>query len=65
MKSYFTRNEIPYYLQNKNALKIPLAHSTGYGTNSVLFRACLVWNKLPPSVKHSQSLIEFKWKLEL
>ena len=45
-------------------LKIPSARSTRYGTNSILFRACLVWNKLPLSVKQSQSLIEFKSKIK-
>ena len=29
---------------------------THCGTNAILFRACLVWNKLPLSVKKSQSL---------
>ena len=53
MKSYFTK-EIPYCLRNGNFLKIPSARSTHDGTNSILFRACLVWNKLPLSVKQSQ-----------
>ena len=58
MKSYFTIKEIPYRLQNGNVLKIPSAGSTCNGTNSVLFRACLVWNKRPLSVKQSHSLID-------
>ena len=41
MKSYFTIKEIPYCLRNGNFLKIPPARSTRYGTNSILFRACL------------------------
>ena len=53
MKSCFTIKEIPYWLQNGNFLKMPSARSTRYGTNSILFRACLVWNELPPSVKQS------------
>ena len=65
MKSYFTIKEIPYCLRNGNFLKIPSARSTRYGTNSILFRACLVWNKLPLSVKQSQSLIEFKSKIKV
>ena len=60
MKSYFIIKGIPYCLRNGNFLKIPPAHSTRYGTNSILCRTCLVWNKLPISVKQSQSLIEFK-----
>ena len=56
MKSYFTIKEIPNCLRNGNFLKVPSARSTRYGTNSILFPACLVWNKLPLSVKQSQSI---------
>ena len=31
----------------------------------ILFGACLVWNKLPLSVKQSQSLIEFKSNIKV
>ena len=65
MKSYFTITEIPYCLRNGNFLKIPSTRSERYGTTSILFRACLVWNKLPLSVKQSQSLIEFKSKIKV
>ena len=65
MKSCFTIKEIPYCLRNGNFLKIQSARSTRYGTNSILFQACLVWNKLPLSVKQSQSLIEFKSKIKV
>ena len=64
MKLYFTIKEIPNCLRNGNFLKILSTHSKRYGTNSVVFRACLVWNKLPLSVKQSQSLIEFKSKIK-
>ena len=60
MKSFFTIKEIPYCLRNGSVLKKPSARSTWYRKNSILFRACLVSNKLPLSVKQSQSLIEFK-----
>ena len=69
MKSYFTIKEIAYCLRNGNILKIPSAHSTCYGTNSVLFRACLVWNELVfllNKVNHSLNLnliLKFKKKL--
>ena len=43
---------------------IPSTRSKRYGTNSIVFRACLVWNKLPLSVKQSQLLIEFKSKIK-
>ena len=63
MKSYFPIKEIPYSLRNGSVLKIPPTRSTYYGTNSIHFRACLLWNKLPTSLKESQSLPEFKYKI--
>ena len=51
MKPYFIIKEIPYNLRNGCVLKLPSANSTYYGINSVLFRECLMWNRLPVSVK--------------
>ena len=56
MKPYFIIKEMPYNLRNGCALKLPSTNSTYYGINSVLFRACLMWNRLPVSVKQSQSI---------
>ena len=64
MKNYFSIKEIPYSLINGSALKIPSARSTYYGINSIHFRACVLWNKLPNSLKESQSLPEFKNKIK-
>ena len=64
MKSYFPIKEIPYSLRNGSVLKIPPTRSTYYGTNSIHFRACLLWNKLPKALKESQSLSEFKYKIK-
>ena len=38
MKSYLTMKETPYCLRNRIFFKIQSAHSTCYGTNSILFR---------------------------
>ena len=64
MKNYVSIKEIPYSLRNGSALKISSARSTFYGTNSIHFRACLLWNKVPNSLKGSQSLPEFKYKIK-
>ena len=64
MKPYFKIKEMPYNLRNGYALKLPSTNSTYYGINLVLFRACLLWNQLPLSVKQSQSLREFKSKMK-
>ena len=45
-------------------LKLPNAKSSYYGINSVQFRACLLWNGLLQSVKHSESILEPKRKLK-
>ena len=64
LKNYFSIKEIPYSLRNGSVLKIPSTRSTYYGTNSIHFRACLLWNKLPNTLKESQSLPEFKYKIK-
>ena len=55
---------MPYNSRNGCALELPSANSTYYGNNSVLFRACLLWNRPPLSVKQSQPLLEFKSKMK-
>ena len=65
MKPYFKIKEIAYNLRNGYALKLPSTNSAYYGINSVLFRACLLWNQLPLSIKQSQSLLEFKSKMKI
>ena len=60
IKPFFTVKELSCNLRNGHILNLPTARSTYYGTNSILFRACQVWNNLPLSIKQSQSLLEFK-----
>ena len=64
MKPYFKIKEMPYDLKNGNALKLLSANSKYYRINSVLFRTCLLWNRLPLFLKQSQSLLEFKSKMK-
>ena len=56
---------MPYNLRNGCALKLPSANSTYYGINSVLFKACLMWNRLPVSVKQSRHYLNSNLKLKL
>ena len=65
MKPYFIIKEMPYNLRDGCVLKLPSANSTYYGINSVLFRACLMWNWLPVSVKQIQSYLNSNLKLKL
>ena len=64
IKPFFTIKEIPYELRNRHILNLPSARTSYYCTNSILFRACQVWNNLPRSIKQSQSLLEFKTNIK-
>ena len=64
MKPYFKIKEMPYNLRNGYALKLPSTNSTYYGINSVLLRACLLWNQLLLSLKQGQIQKEFKSKMK-
>ena len=64
IKPFFTVKELPYNLRNVHILNLPSARTTYYGTNSILSRACQVWNNLPLSIKQSQSLLEFKTNIK-
>ena len=59
---YFTFKNIAYNIRNGPLLKLPNAKSTNHGITSVHFRACLFWNGLLQSVKHSESILELKRK---
>ena len=64
MWSYFTFKNITYNIRNGPLLKLHDAKSTYYGINSIHFRACLLWNGLPQSIKHSESILELYRKLK-
>ena len=64
IKPFFAVKELLYNLCNGHILNLPLTRITYYGTNSILFRACQVWNSLPLSIKQSQSLLEFKTNIK-
>ena len=61
MWSYFVFKNITYNIRNGPLLRLS---STSYGINSVLFRACLLFNSLPQSVKYSESIAELKTKMK-
>ena len=64
MWNFFERNHIPYNLRRGDLLLLPPAKSTRYGVNSLAFRGSLLWNNLPPQVKESQTLEEFKSRIK-
>ena len=64
MWSYFVFKNITYNTRNSPLLRLPSAKSTSCGINSVLFRACLLRNSLPQSVKYCESIAELKTKMK-
>ena len=64
MWSYFVFKNITYIIRNGPLLRLPAAKSTSYDINSVLFRACVLRNSLPQSVKYSESIVALKTKLK-
>ena len=63
MWNFFESNHIPYNLGRGDLLLLPPGKSTRYGVNSLAFRGGrggLLWNNSPPQIKESQTLVEFK-----
>ena len=46
----FLQKTNPYSLRNNSLLKIPIVKSTTYGTNSIIFKGSIIWNKLPQKI---------------
>ena len=63
MWSYFHENPMPYDLRKGiNVFPEPV-QSFRFGLNSIHFRGSILWNNLPSSIKNSQTINEFKIKL--
>ena len=65
MWDFFMQKESIYNLRNNFLLKLPLTTTTRYGTNSVLFKASLLWNALPNEYKCVSNLEEFNENIKL
>ena len=64
MWSYFAFKNILYNIRKSSLLRLPAVKLTSYNINSVLLRACLLWNSLPISTKYSESIVELKTKMK-
>ena len=65
MWSYFSEKPLPYNLRNGNSLQLPHVKSYRFGINSLRFRGSLLRNNFPFSVKNTETLTEFKNKLNI
>ena len=63
MSWLFPPKSIPYSLRRQNLLEIPNSDSVRHGINSFSFRASILWNKIPDTIKTSGNISEFKSKL--
>ena len=61
---YFAFKNITHNIKNGPLLWLSVAKLTSYSINLVLFRACLLWNSLPQSVKYRLSILELKTKMK-
>ena len=64
LRSYFTDKDMYYSLRKGTTLDLPKTHSFYYGTKAVHFQCSLIWNKLHGVVKSSNSLFEFRNRIE-
>ena len=60
----FPKKQITYDLRSGNTLLLSKKNTVTYGVNSLQFRACSLWNKLPKFIKDSNRLSEFKNKIK-
>ena len=64
MWSYFVFKNVSYSIRKGPLLMLPAAKLISYGINSVLFRACLLWDSFLQYVKYSESILELKMKMK-
>ena len=60
----FQLKDRPYDLRGKLQLKIPPARTKTYGTNSLVFKASILWNSLPNEYKLSETTDIFKSRIK-
>ena len=64
MQEIFCDNTTYYTLSNGNELFQPRVRSVNDGTESVRFKGPQLWKMLPPTIRNSQSLCQFKTKIK-
>ena len=64
MWDLFCYKKCSYNLRGQLLVKLPSTRTVTYGTNSLLFRASIIWNKLPNKFKELCSANLFKKKIK-
>ena len=60
MSTFFKNKHFSYSLRNSNLVSLPPIKTVKYGTNSLHFRSCFTWNRLPDNIKMSSNVDAFK-----
>ena len=60
MRDVFAERNNQHHLRNENHLRLPVAKRTSYGLETIEYRSCHFWSTVPPEIKDSNSLSEFK-----
>ncbi len=63
MKDLFQDKSRNYNLRYTKLKLLPSTKTKTYGTNAIIFKGCLLWNKLPEIYKSSKSINEFKQQI--
>ena len=64
MEEIFRENAAHYNLRNNNEFAQPRMKSVGNGTESIQFKGPQLWQMLPPTIRNSESLCQFKTKIK-
>ena len=64
MQEIFCENMTHYNLRNNNEFIQPRVRSVNNGSESVRFKGPQLWQTLPPTIRNSESLYQFKTKIK-
>ena len=64
MKQIFVQKDVSYRLRSCRNIVAPKPKTTGYGIESACFLGSRIWHAMPSSIKESQTLSNFKRKIQ-
>lgn len=64
MQEIFYENVSRYNLRNNNEFIQPRVRSVNSGTESIRFKGPQLWQMLPPTIRNSESISQFKVKIK-
>ena len=64
MTQIFVQKDVPYHLRSCRNIVAPKPKTTGYGIESACFLGPRIWHAMPSSIKESQTLSNFKRKIQ-